>query len=190
MLPLVEPDLDIGSALDGADDAILVDRAREGDLRAFTVLLRRHNQTLRRYIQRLTRNFADTDDVLQDTAINAWRHLDSIQDPARVRAWLIQIATREALRAVTARPAHHELAEDTAVVDGPEQQTDRLDVREALQRVLDALPQQQARCWILRELGGYSYAEIAEQLQLPESTVRGSLVQARKNILTRMGGDR
>jgi RNA polymerase sigma-70 factor (ECF subfamily) len=178
------------SPLERADDALLVARARDGDRRAFAVLLRRHEGTLRRYIDRLTRNRADTDDVLQETALLAWRRLDGIAEPAKVRSWLIRIATREALRTVGSGPAHVELADDDAIVAGPDSGVEGLDLRASLQAALDALPQQQARCWILRELGGYSYSEIAERLDIPESTVRGSLVGARKHILNRMGGQR
>ncbi|WP_375389128.1 RNA polymerase sigma factor [uncultured Amnibacterium sp.] len=180
----------IGPALEDAEDAFLVGRAAEGDLRAFTVLLRRHNGTLRRYVERLTRNPADTDDVLQETATIAWQHLADVEDPAKVRSWLIQIATRQSLRHRRARPDEVELTEDLVAVAGPDVDVDRLDVRRELQVVIDALPRQQARCWILRELGGYRYGEIAQQLQIPESTVRGSLVQARRTILTAMGGHR
>lgn len=183
-------DAGTGAALEGADDAFLVARAVDGDLRAFTAILRRHERALRSYIDRLTRNPADTDDVLQETAITAWRRLDSLADPAKVRAWLIRIATREALDTIARRRGDVELAEDDAVVVGPEQGVEAIDTRRRLQAVLDALPQQQARCWILRELGGHTYAEIAERLGLPESTVRGSLAQARKAILGAMGGGR
>ena len=187
MLPAVLPDLDPASALHRADDALLVARARDGDRRAFGVLLMRHESTLRRYITRLTHQPADTDDVLQETALKAWQHLDALAEPAKVRAWMIQIASREALRFVTARRQEHELSEDDAVVDGPDR-GEHLDTRRRLQAALDALPEQQERCWVLRELGGYSYREIAEQLDLPESTVRGALVAARKSILTAMEG--
>lgn len=179
-----------GVALEGADDGFLVGRATQGDLRAFTVLLRRHSATLRRYVERLTRNPADTDDVLQETATLAWQHLADVQDPAKTRAWLIQIATRQALRHQQREPDHVELTEDLVAVRGPDHDVDRLDVGRALQDVLDALPRQQARCWVLRELGGYRYSEIAAELQIPESTVRGSLAQARRTILSAMGGHR
>jgi RNA polymerase sigma-70 factor (ECF subfamily) len=189
-MPPVLLDPENVSALERADDGLLVARARDGDVRAFGTLLRRHERTLRRYIERLTRNPADTDDVLQETALIAWRRLDLLAEPDRVRAWMIRIATREALRVVTSRRPHDELTDDVALVEGADRPADQLDLRAALRDALDALPQQQARCWILRELGGYSYSEIAERLELPESTVRGSLAAARKSILGRMGGHR
>jgi RNA polymerase sigma-70 factor (ECF subfamily) len=190
MLPLVDATGTPGSALEDADDAFLVARSTDGDLRAFATLLRRYNGVLRRYVDRLTRNAADTDDVLQDTAVVAWRRLETVQEPARVRGWLIQIATREALRHVSARPPEVELTDELVETLPGGAGADGLDVRQALQSALDALPQQQARCWILREVGGFRYGEIAEQLQIPESTVRGALVQARKAILRAMEGQR
>lgn len=190
MIPAVLTDPDLGSALERADDAFLVARARDGDLRAFGVLLRRHESTLRRYITRLTRHGADTDDVLQETALKTWQSLDSLREPAKVRAWMIRIATREALGLVTSRRLELELSDTDAVVHGPDHDVHGLETVPALQAALDALPQQQARCWVLRELGGYSYREVAEQLSIPESTVRGSLAAARKHILTAMGGHR
>lgn len=189
-LTVVDGSGDTGTALERAADAFLVQRAAGGDLRAFTVLLRRHNQTLRRYVERLTRNSADTDDVLQDTATIAWQHLADVQDPAKIRAWLIQTATRQALRHRLRQHDELELTEDLASIAGPHIGLDRFDTHRALQTALDALPRQQARCWILRELGGYRYSEIAEQLQIPETTVRGSLATARRSILTAMGGHR
>lgn len=178
-----------GDELDGVDDAFLVARSTDGDRRAFAALLRRHGGILRRYVERLTRNRADTDDVLQETAVIAWQHLQDVREPERVRGWLIQIATREALRHVSTRPRDVELDEE-APAPAADSDVDRLDLQRSLQAALDALPQQQARCWVLRELGGYRYSEIADQLAIPESTVRGALAAARKSILQQMGGQR
>lgn len=189
IIGVVEEDAGTGEVLETLDDAFLVSRSSDGDLRAFTALLQRYNGTLRRYVERLTRDSSDTDDVLQDTAVIAWQHLHDIREPAKVRSWLIQIATREALRHITARPSNVELAEDLAA-PGPDDDTDRLDFQQALQAALDTLPAQQARCWVLRELGGYRYSEISAQLDLPESTVRGALAAARKTVMQKMGGQR
>ena len=183
-------DAGTSAALCDAEDAFLVTRATQGDLRAFTALLRRHNGTLRHYVERLTRNPTDTDDVLQETAVIAWRNLDHIREPDKVRAWLIQTATREALRAIRGRVVTLELTDEVIELPGPDADITHLDLRHALQNALDALPQQQAQCWILRELGGYRYSEIAEELVIPETTVRGALAQARKTIVRSIGGRR
>jgi RNA polymerase sigma-70 factor, ECF subfamily len=189
MLPAVPPEENAG-ALERADDAFLVARAQDGDVRAFGAILKRHERSLQAYVGRLTRNAADTDDVLQETAIIAWRRLDTIEDPSKVRAWLLRIATREAIRTVSGRPVEDELPDETTLPAKTDGHPERVCLREELRAALDALPQQQARCWVLRELGGYSYSEISERLGIPESTVRGSLAAARKSLLARMGGRR
>ncbi|MDP9027258.1 MAG: sigma-70 family RNA polymerase sigma factor, partial [Actinomycetota bacterium] len=92
-------------------------------------------------------------------------------------------------RHVAAKPAHDPVTDDLVTVPGPEDDLERLDRGQALRSALDALPQQQARVWVLRQLGNYSYDEIATELDIPVSTVRGALVQARKRILHAMGGE-
>lgn len=175
------------SALDRADDALLADRAADGDQRAFAVLLRRHAPVLRAYVNRLTRRPADADDVLQEVAIAAWQALPGLEKPEAVKSWLFRIAERQAFALLRRQPQHAELDEEIAA-EGDEEA--RSDARHVLRAALTRLPEQQAQVWVLREMGGLSYAEIAERLGVPDSTVRGALAQARRKLLETMGDAR
>ena len=169
-------------AVDALPDADLALRARDGDARAFAVLMRRHDAVLRRTILWRTHNDADVDDALQETVLKVWQKLPSLREPAKVRAWILRIAAREALQLVTSRRPASELYEDSATIGGPDRLVDRFDLQEGLRSVLQQLPDQQARSWVLRELEGLSYRDIAERLAVPESSVRGSLVLARRRV--------
>ena len=57
---------------------------------------------------------------------------------------------------------------------------------EALSRVLGELPEDQRVVWVLKEVSGYSYDEIAEQVGVSAATVRGRLARARKTVIERM----
>ena len=57
---------------------------------------------------------------------------------------------------------------------------------EALGAALQELPAAQRECWVLREMGGYSYDEIASELDISVSTARGLLARARKFMIVRM----
>jgi RNA polymerase sigma-70 factor, ECF subfamily len=175
------------SALERAGDALLVDRAADGDQRAFAVLLRRHAPVLRAYVTRLTRRPSETDDVLQEVAIAAWQALPQLEQPDLVKAWLFRIAERQAFALLRRQPQHAELDEE---VPGPGDDEARSDARHALRQALTRLPEQQAQVWVLREVGGLSYSEIAERLAVPDSTVRGALAQARRKLLDTMGDAR
>ena len=58
----------------------------------------------------------------------------------------------------------------------------------AQDEALAALPEPQRRAWTLRELGGLGYEEIAEELGLPVSTVRGLLARARRTLVQQLDG--
>lgn len=174
-----------GSALELADDGLLAGRAADGDARAFAVLLRRHAPVLRAYVNRLTRRPSDGDDVLQEVALNAWQALPKLQDPDKVKAWLFRIAEREAFAMLRKHPQHEQIEEDLPT---KEDLLESSDIRRALNLALGTLPERQARVWVLREVGGLSYEQIGQQLELPESTVRGALAAARKKLVDAMGG--
>lgn len=171
--------------LERADDGLLATRAADGDAVAFGVLLRRHSPVLRAYVNRLTRRPADTDDVLQEVALTAWQALPQLQNPDSVKAWLFRIAERQAFALLRKQPQHGELDEEL-----PSSGNDvaRFDDRDALRTALARIPAQQAQAWVLREVGGLTYEEIAERLGVPESTVRGALALARRKLLAAMGG--
>jgi RNA polymerase sigma-70 factor, ECF subfamily len=175
------------SALEHADDALLADRAADGDERAFAVLLRRHAPVLRAYVNRLTRRPSETDDVLQEVALAAWKALPGLERPELVRAWLFRIAERQAFAMLRRQPQHAELDEDLATAIDEQ---DRSDARQTLRAALTRIPEQQAQAWVLREVGGLPYAEIADRLGVPDSTVRGALAQARRKLLEMMGDAR
>ena len=168
------------SSPDEVSDADLALRAQNDDGRAFADLLRRHGTALRNVALRYTRNAADADDVTQDAAIKVWRNLHALREPEKVRSWMLQITAREALSRVTTARQHHELTEDAASVNGPDDAVDRFDLHDGLRTALRALPEHQTRAWLLREAHGLSYREIAERLGASESSVRGWLVLARK----------
>lgn len=177
------------SPLDDADDRIIADGAADGDTVAFAVLVRRHAPVMRAYARRLLPGSADVDDVVQDAFITAWDQLAALDDPGRVRSWLLRITGRKAIdRIRSSRP----LAElDGAELPAPERLSPprRAEARAgiaALGEAINRLPDAQRECWVLRELGEYSYDEISEELGIPVSTVRGLLARARKDIIVRM----
>lgn len=178
-----------GSALDRAADDVLADRAADGDTRAFAVLVRRYGRLLRTYATRVLGSDLQSDDVVQDALVVAWQQLGGLEDRAAVRAWLIRITTRKALDALRARRPQSDIDDHDVPApagSGPEQRARVASLTEALSRALADLPAEQGRIWAMRELGGYSYDEIAAELDLPASTVRGQLARARSRLLRDM----
>jgi RNA polymerase sigma-70 factor (ECF subfamily) len=174
-------------SLSEADDRTIASRAADGDIRAFEILMRRYGSLMSAYAARIVRP-SEAEDVVQETFVTAWQDLPTLENLASVRSWLITIVTRKSIDRI--RSSHdadsiddHEVA-DTS--EGPEDVATATSLDEALSRALSGLPQDQRRCWVLREVAGYGYQDIAEQLDLPVSTVRGLLVRSRKTLVREM----
>ena len=179
----------VASPLDAASDQMLADRAADGDLRAFEVLVRRHGPLMRVYATRVLGSNDETDDVVQESFITAWQQLGTLEDPRAVKSWLMRIVGRKSIDRLRARHQHVNIDETDAPAPeshAPHALAETLSQTEALSRVLAALPEDQRRCWSLRELAEYSYVDIAAELNLPVSTVRGLLARARKTLLREM----
>ena len=147
---------------------------------------------------RLTRNRADAEDLVADTVARAWSHLDDLADRTRLRGWLFRILTNAFLsaRRTDARRGVQESLDDETD-DGfslfeqlhapillwwgsPELEFLNKLLREDLARAVDALPEPFRVVFVLVDMHGCTYQEIAETLQVPIGTVRSRLARARR----------
>ena len=178
------------TALDSASDALLARRAADGDEAAFAVIVRRHAALLRAFATRLVSSSADADDAVQDALITAWERIGELDDPSKLRSWLLTIVSRKATdRARSTRPTDplDEWPEPVSTADaGPEAMAETSEQLTALRGVLDALPDEQRQVWVLKEMGGLSYDEIGERLGVTATAVRGRLARARAAVLEQM----
>jgi RNA polymerase sigma factor (sigma-70 family) len=155
--------------------------AREGAAeRVFERLYRRHRRDVYRAVLRDVRNPADAEDVTQTAFLNAYRALRRGDEPERPRAWLLTIAqnvSRRRFRMQAVRPQEVELDPEIAAapeVDGPT----ATEIREAIARLR---PSHQ-EVLVLREIGGHSYAEIAEETGLSLAAVETLIFRARRAL--------
>lgn len=172
-------------------DEILVDRAVHGDVAAFQTLVHRHGPLMRAYTSRIVGSRTEADDVVQESFITARRQLHTLRHPGSVKAWLMRIASRQALAHIRRRPSDGPLPQldvPASTDTRPEDVAVRNAELRALSVALDRLPEDQRQCWLLREIAELSYAEIAEEMHLPAATVRGKLARARANVTEQMKG--
>ena len=177
------------SPLDDAADQIVAGRAADGDVTAFAVLVRRYTPMMRAYSRRILNGGTEVDDVVQDAFVTAWQRLPELSDPARVKSWLMRIVGRKALDRI--RASRPQLSVDVVEPPAPAHTSPPRVVEAragvgALGAALHTLTDAEREAWVLREVGGHSYDEIAAELDVPVSTVRGLLARARKHIIVRM----
>ncbi len=165
-------------------DEWLVQQAQSGDQEAFTVLFLRYNQPICKFLWHIVHNYADVQDLAQQTFIKAHKKLPTLTRGTSFERWLYRIAensARDYLRAKKRRPylSSENLAEEYGDLGVAFE--DRVEWEMLLEliqhEILKKLTTTQGKCFLLR-LQGIEPAEIARRLHLSKGTVRTYLSKA------------
>lgn len=105
---------------EAACEADLVAAARSGDQHAFLELCRRYRPSLKRRIRSIVRHCEDTEDVLQETLMSAFRHLGGFRGKSSFRTWITTIATNHSLMLLRKRRNHPESGFELVTAEGKE----------------------------------------------------------------------
>lgn len=178
------PDAEPVPALDDLDEQTLVVRAQEGDVRSFEVLARRHQAALYRLAVRVMGDPGEAEDALQEALLDAWRRIGRFRGDSAFSTWMYRVVTNRCIGMLRRRrPVPVDEFDDvTAAPDSPER-TAELDAgMAALGRALQGLRDDLRVCWVLRELEGLGYADIAQITGASEDAVRGRIHRARVQL--------
>jgi RNA polymerase sigma-70 factor (ECF subfamily) len=181
---------------DPHDDPELVARARQRDGAAFRLIMQQNNRRLFRVARSVLGDDAEAEDVVQDTYLRAFTHLDGFRGEAQLSTWLTRIAVNEALgRLRQRRPvvdlksidAIDEQGEARVIVlpsarqdHDPEAAAARAEIRRLLEQAVDRLPPPFRIVFVLRDIEEMSVDETASHLGLRPETVKTRLHRARR----------
>jgi RNA polymerase sigma factor (sigma-70 family) len=151
---------------------------------SFDRLYRRHHAEIFRAALRATGDRDEAEEVTQSAFLDAYRAWIAGKLPREPRAWLFAIAEntrRRRYRARAARPqavALEEVADERTAADAS--------TAHEIQAALGELPEHQRAALVLREIGGWSYGEIADELDLSVASVQMLLFRARRTLRSRL----
>ncbi len=175
-----------------ASDAELVERARKGEALAFEEIVRRHEATTRAVGYALVGDWAEAEDLAQETFLRAFRNLDLLADPEKLAPWLRRIAFGVCIDWVrTFRPQLYRLESEgdadatLAVVSADPSALDHIERDELAARVMRALaelPQRYRTPLTMYHIDGLSHDKVARALDVPVGTVRSLVARARRKL--------
>lgn len=167
----------------------LVARAQEGDRAAFAALVRAHQDEVYTLARRLVGDPHLASDVAQEAMIRAWRALPKFRGDSRLSTWLYRITvntswthrTRAQRHRSVPIEEHYDLAapEDR---DHPVFAGEMLELRARLREALDRLPDGQRQVVVLKDIHGWSHAEIAEATGISVTAAKVRLHRARARL--------
>ncbi len=167
----------------------LVEAARRGDHEAFEVLATSAADRLYAVARLILRATDLAEDAVQEALVRAWQQLPSLRDPDRFDAWLYRLVVNacadqgrqlrrwsQEVRPLSVEPS---ISDDTGVVAD----------REQLERGFRRLKPEQRAVVVLHHYSGFSAAEIAHILGLPEGTARSRLYYATEAMRAALEAD-
>jgi RNA polymerase sigma factor (sigma-70 family) len=173
-------------------DVLLVSAACSGDSHAFAELSEPHSKRVLLTLYRITKNWQDAEDALQDALMRAFLHLDSFQGRANFSTWFTRIAVNSALMLLRKRRGVIEIAIDKRVGvgtysewelkdyrDNPEESFVRQQQVDLLQSGILQLPPKLRKVAELQHSRDLSNKEIARYLGLSLSATKSRLLRAR-----------
>jgi RNA polymerase sigma-70 factor (ECF subfamily) len=174
-------------------DSVAVARVRSGDGDAYRVLVGRHSRSVFRLAYRMTGNEQDSEDVVQETFLRAYKQLHRWEARSSFGTWLYRIAANYSLDLMRRRKRHGEVTlndsgpdEDTpemmqtlaSTAPGAERLLFSNRVQECVAGALDELSQQERTAFVLRHFEGQSIEEIGGALGLSGNAAKHSIFRA------------
>jgi RNA polymerase sigma-70 factor (ECF subfamily) len=181
---------------DASEELPIVERARTGDAAAFTDLVNRYERKIYRLAKNITQNDDDAEDVLQETFLKAYSHLNNFEGHSKFYTWLVRIAVNEALMKLRKRKTDktvpldepQDTGEDTVVReiavwdDNPEKRFGREEIRGILDNAIQSLKPAFRTVFVLRDIEELSTEETAETLGISVPAVKSRLLRARLQL--------
>lgn len=192
-----------------SEESLVVDAARAGDESAFAGLVEKHRRELRVHCYRMLGSFEDSEDLVQETFLRAWRGRESFQGRSTFRAWLYRIATNACLDFLDRQRRVHRIASAAdysgapppaaipwlqpypdrlleGVAPGDEEPDSAVVARETMElaflAAIQLLPPKQRAVLILRDVLGWPAKETAALLEASVASVNSALQRARPTL--------
>lgn len=170
-------------------DPEIIRKINEGEIKLFEVLIRRYDPFLYKIGRSYTYNHADTEDLMQDTYIDAYCNLEKFEFRSAFKTWLTRIMINQCYKKRKKSSFKNEIAgvdienDQSTIMLQHSNNNEKIAVNKELGHVLEnaihEIPENYRIVFTLRELNGLSVAETAESLDISESNVKVRLNRAK-----------
>jgi len=175
-------------------DSALVNRAKLGDIEAFTAIVERYHPRAVRFARGLLRNQQDSEDVVQEAFLRVYRALPRYEERQRFDAWLFRILGN-CCRSANATQYRREVVDvDDEValerVAAPETTDGRFELEfgDEVRRALAEVPDYNREIFLLHHIEGFSYEEIEKMTGVRQSALKMRVKRASDFLRAKLAG--
>lgn len=182
------------------DDLTLVQRVRQGDQRAFKLLVERYQRKVYSVALGMVKDREEAMDVSQEAFVKVYKYLDHFKGDSSFYTWLYRITVNICIDVLRRRPGskgeHVELDENlqmdspeanigalgSRLGTNPQKSLLRKELASKIEEALQEVPEKHRAILLLREVEGMTYDDLARTLEIPKGTVMSRLFHARAKI--------
>lgn len=186
----------VGPKLTTETDAVLVQRARDGEYAAFEALFERHRTLVYRFAYQMTGKRDDAEDMVQEAFVRAYQHLARYRDEAKFTTWLLRIVTNLCTDQARMSNRRNALEQQEAAGaldwmtlgshDDPVENLEGDRRKLALRKALAALPLHHRTMIVLRDLEEREYPDIAAIVGCTVGGAKLRVLRARRALRDRI----
>ncbi len=177
------------------DDKKFIESLQSGDADAFEILVKKYETKIYNLALRMTGNPDDAMDIAQETFLRVYRSIGEFGAKSSLGTWIFRIASNVALDFLRKRKRRNEVSTTTENEDGeevelefpdernmPENVSEAKELREAIDEGIAQLTPEYRQIFVMRDILGMSYTDIANTLYIAEGTVKSRIARARGKI--------
>ncbi|HEY0096701.1 MAG TPA: sigma-70 family RNA polymerase sigma factor [Archangium sp.] len=182
------------------DDLTLVKRVRDGDQRAFKLLVERYQRKVYAVALGMLKDKEEAMDVSQEAFVKVYKYLDHFKGDSSFYTWLYRITVNiciDVMRRKNSAGGEMEEFDESAPMDlsearigalgsrlgtNPQKSALRRELAEKIQEALASVPEKHRAILLLREVEGMSYEDLSRTLDIPKGTVMSRLFHARAKV--------
>ncbi len=186
------------------DDLTLVNRCKEGDERAFRILVERYQKRVFSVAFGMVKDREEAMDIAQDAFVKVHKYLDHFKGDASFYTWIYRITANLAIDRIRARNVRESVEFDetfrgneeptggagilgTRLGTNPQKSALRRELAEKIEAALAEIPEKHREILVLREVEGMSYEDLSHVLKIPKGTVMSRLFHARAKMQRILG---
>ncbi|MFA5259994.1 MAG: sigma-70 family RNA polymerase sigma factor [Candidatus Omnitrophota bacterium] len=169
----------------------VIRKASAGDIDAFEAVFRTYADYVFNIALRTTRNHEDAQEITQDVFVTLHRKLSSFKFQSGLKTWIYRITVNMTINYLKRESKYRgNVVEYNDALGGPcvrpeaDGQADREQREYFMNKLLDALTPEQRACVKLRNIEGFTYEEIAQELNIDINAVRSRLKRAREKMIS------
>ena len=181
------------SSFEKLTEAEIIDRVLGGEKELYEIIVRRFNPYLYKVGRSYNYKHEDTQDLMQETFIDAYKNLSQYKGRSGFKTWIIRIMMNNCYRKREKQGFKNEILQDIndnskPMFSGSNSDTDKIiqnrELGYVIENALGSIPHDYRMVFSLREINGFNISETAELLNITETNVKVRLNRAKTMLRT------